>query len=40
MRLLAGLWHEVVMAQFYREQAAASHEGTGIIFSQCCAAYG
>jgi membrane protein CcdC involved in cytochrome C biogenesis len=32
MWLLAGLWHEVVMARFYAEHAGASHEGTGIIF--------
>lgn len=30
-----GIWHEVVMAQFYREAVHASHEGTGIIFIAC-----
>ncbi len=28
---VAGLWHELVMAQFYTRQAHATHEGTGII---------
>ncbi len=32
MWLLAGLWHKVIMAQFYIDETAASHEGTGIIF--------
>lgn len=32
MTLLAGLWHELIMAQFYREETAVTHEGTGIIF--------
>ncbi len=32
MMLLAGLWHEIIMAQFYRDNTAATHEGTGIIF--------
>lgn len=32
MTLLAGLWHEVIMAQFYIAETAATHEGTGIIF--------
>ncbi len=32
MTLLAGLWHELIMAQFYRDETAATHEGTGIIF--------
>ncbi|MDH5786428.1 MAG: hypothetical protein OEZ16_12590 [Chromatiales bacterium] len=32
MWLLAGLWHKVIMAQFYIDETAATHEGTGIIF--------
>ncbi len=32
MWLLAGLWHEVIMAAFYSAETAAAHEGTGIIF--------
>lgn len=32
MMLLAGIWHEIIMAQFYRDNTAATHEGTGIIF--------
>ena len=32
MWILAGLWHEVIMSQFYSEEAHATHEGTGIIF--------
>jgi uncharacterized membrane protein YvlD (DUF360 family) len=32
MWILAGLYHEVVMAQFYRTEVHATHEGTGIIF--------
>ena len=32
MMPMAGLWHEVIMAQFYTEQTKATHEGTGIIF--------
>ena len=31
MWLLAGLWHEIIMAQFYTAQTHATHEGTGII---------
>lgn len=31
MWLLAGLWHEVIMRQFYTEATHASHEGTGVI---------
>ena len=31
MWLLAGLWHEVIMAKFYSVQADASHEGMGSI---------
>jgi uncharacterized membrane protein YvlD (DUF360 family) len=31
MWLLAGLWHEIIMAQFYQRETEASHEGTGII---------
>ncbi len=32
MWLLAGLWHEVIMAAFYTKETQATHEGTGIIF--------
>ena len=32
MWLLAGLWHKVIMAQFYTEETHASHEGTIVIF--------
>ena len=31
MWLLAGLWHSVIMAAFYSNEAGADHEGTGII---------
>jgi len=31
MWLLAGLWHEVIMASFYAAEAHATHEGTAII---------
>ncbi len=31
MWLLAGLWHKVIMAQFYARETHASHEGTAII---------
>ena len=31
MWFLAGLWHEVIMVNFYKSEADASHEGTGII---------
>ena len=31
MWLLAGLWHELIMAQFYEVETQANHEGTGII---------
>ena len=31
MWLLAGLWHEVIMAQFYAAETQATHEGTFII---------
>lgn len=32
MWILAGIWHEMVMANFYAVEAHASHEGTGLIF--------
>lgn len=32
MFILAGLWHELVMATFYESEAHATHGGTGIIF--------
>ena len=32
MWLLAGLWHKLIMVQFYASETDASHEGTGIIF--------
>jgi hypothetical protein len=32
MWLLAGLWHELIMAKFYARETQATHEGTGIIF--------
>ncbi len=32
MWLLAGLWHELLMANFYAVETDATHEGTGIIF--------
>jgi hypothetical protein len=32
MWLLAGLWHEIIMAGFYSTERHATHEGTGIIF--------
>ena len=32
MWLLAALWHKLIMAQFYIDETAATHEGTGIIF--------
>ncbi len=32
MWLLAGLWHELIMAQFYMKETGATHGGTGIIF--------
>ncbi len=31
MWLLAGLWHTLIMASFYRQETEATHEGTGII---------
>jgi hypothetical protein len=31
MWLLAGLWHQLIMAGFYKQETHASHEGTGII---------
>lgn len=31
MWLLAGLWHKLIMAQFYAHETEATHEGTGII---------
>lgn len=31
MWLLAGLWHEVIVAQFYAAETHATHEGTIII---------
>lgn len=32
MWLVAGLWHKVVVPQFYKAQTHAGHEGTFIIF--------
>ena len=32
MCLLAGLWHKLLMVQFYASEVDATHEGTGIIF--------
>jgi hypothetical protein len=32
MWLLAGLWHEIIMAEFYSSETHATHEGSGIIF--------
>ena len=32
MWLLAGLWHKIIMVQFYTNETEATHEGTGIIF--------
>ena len=32
MFILAGVWHELLMAHFYESEAHASHGGTGIIF--------
>lgn len=32
MWLLAGLWHKVIMVQFYRQETGAEHEGTLVIF--------
>lgn len=32
MWLLAGLWHELIMANFYSSETHATHEGTVIIF--------
>ncbi|MDH5560591.1 MAG: hypothetical protein OEY59_07005 [Deltaproteobacteria bacterium] len=29
---VAGLWHQVIMAQFYQNETDATHEGTGVIF--------
>lgn len=31
MWLLAGLWHKVIMVQFYIDKTDATREGTGII---------
>lgn len=31
MWLLAGLWHKLIMVQFYVDKTEATHEGTGII---------
>ena len=31
MMLLAGLWHKVIMVQFYEVENQAKHEGTGLI---------
>lgn len=31
MWLVAGLWHEVIMAHFYAAETGAKHEGTAII---------
>jgi hypothetical protein len=33
MWLLAGLWHEIIMARFYSNETHATHEGSGIIFA-------
>ncbi len=32
MWILAGLWHELLMAKFYAGETEATHEGTGVIF--------
>ena len=32
MWAVAGLWHQVIMKQFYASETQATHEGTGIIF--------
>ncbi len=32
MWILAGLWHELLMAAFYTSETEAEHEGIGIIF--------
>ena len=32
MWLLAGLWHQLIMAKFYTAETDATHEGSGIIF--------
>ncbi|MDT8447555.1 MAG: hypothetical protein RRB13_11750 [bacterium] len=32
MWVLAGLWHEVILAEFYRTEKHADHEGTALIF--------
>ncbi|MCP4602293.1 MAG: hypothetical protein GY847_17545 [Proteobacteria bacterium] len=32
MWLLAGIWHELIMAKFYTIETHATHEGTGVIF--------
>lgn len=32
MWILAGLWHEIMMANFYSNENHAKHEGIGIIF--------
>ncbi len=31
MWLLAGLWHELIMANFYKAETDATHQGSGII---------
>jgi len=31
MMLVAGLWHEIIMAEFYASAGHGSHEGRGII---------
>ncbi len=32
MMLIAGVWHEIVMANFYANEVHAEHEGIGVIF--------
>jgi hypothetical protein len=32
MWMLAGVWHQVVAATFYKKETHASHQGIGIIF--------
>ena len=35
MWLVAGLWHEVIMAHFYASETHATHEGRGLILLAC-----
>ena len=32
MFTVAGLWHQVILPQFYQSETQATHEGTGILF--------